>query len=273
MVFIRRANVSDLLDIQNCNLFCLPENYQLKYYMYHILSWPHLLFVAEEHGRIVGYVLAKMEEDDKELHGHITSLAVLRSHRKLGLATKLMEAAHREMQAVYDAEYCSLHVRRSNHAAYHLYTQTLGYQQYDVEVKYYADGEDAFDMRKPFKGQNFNRSKGPVTTAGTPAAAPAASAASTPAAVREEAPKAEAPAGSTGSGGSDTRSEAQKKLAARLKRGKRGGDEPQQQHQQPKKPEEQPKQQQQQQMGAEELKKLIEGIEATQKAQAAKSKS
>ncbi len=40
---------------------CLPENYQMKYYMYHGLSWPQLSYVAEdESGKIVGYVLAKM---------------------------------------------------------------------------------------------------------------------------------------------------------------------------------------------------------------------
>lgn len=33
------------------------------------------------------------EEESTETHGHITSLAVARSHRKLGLATKLMTAA------------------------------------------------------------------------------------------------------------------------------------------------------------------------------------
>lgn len=34
-------------------------------------------------GKIVGYVLAKMEEDaNVPPHGHITSLAVLRTHRK-----------------------------------------------------------------------------------------------------------------------------------------------------------------------------------------------
>ena len=30
-----------------------------------------------------------------EVHGHITSLAVLRSHRKLGIASRLMEAARK----------------------------------------------------------------------------------------------------------------------------------------------------------------------------------
>ena len=39
----------------------LPENYQLKYYFYHILSWPQLLYVAVDYDdAIVGYVLAKL---------------------------------------------------------------------------------------------------------------------------------------------------------------------------------------------------------------------
>jgi hypothetical protein len=51
----------DLMNMQHCNLLCLPENYQMKYYMYHDLSWPQLSYVAEdESGKIVGYVLAKM---------------------------------------------------------------------------------------------------------------------------------------------------------------------------------------------------------------------
>ena len=40
---------------------------QMKYYFYHLLSWPQLLWVAEDYdGKIVGYVLAKMEEDDRQ---------------------------------------------------------------------------------------------------------------------------------------------------------------------------------------------------------------
>lgn len=33
------------------------------------------------------------EEEATEVHGHITSLAVARTHRKLGLASRLMSAA------------------------------------------------------------------------------------------------------------------------------------------------------------------------------------
>lgn len=83
MVTIRAAKPQDLMNMQHCNLLCLPENYQMKYYFYHGLSWPQLSFVAEDSKkRIVGYVLAKMEEESEEVpHGHITSLAVQRSHR------------------------------------------------------------------------------------------------------------------------------------------------------------------------------------------------
>jgi len=62
---------------------------------------------------------------------------------------------------VYEAEYVSLHVRRSNRAAFNLYTETLGYKINDVEAKYYADGEDAYDMRKNLKGkQNHHHAHG-----------------------------------------------------------------------------------------------------------------
>ena len=156
MVCIRPATLSDMWEMQHCNLMCLPENYQMKYYLYHSLSWPQLLHVAESTDgkggkKIVGYVLAKLDEESKDAHGHITSLAVLRTHWKLGIAAKLMRAAHDAMQGVYDAMYCSLHVRVSNAAAIHLYVDVLGYEQKDVEKKYYADGEDAHDMRKTFK--------------------------------------------------------------------------------------------------------------------------
>ena len=89
---IRSCTPSDLIAIQNCNLLNLPENYQLKYYLYHAASWPQLSFVAlDSKNRLVGYVLAKMEDESNLIpHGHITSLSVMRGWRRLGLAKKLM---------------------------------------------------------------------------------------------------------------------------------------------------------------------------------------
>lgn len=89
------------------------------------------------------------------IKGHITSLSVLRTHRKRGIATALMRRSQREMQDVFNADYVSLHVRKSNRAAFHLYSITLSYQVHDVEKGYYADGEDAYDMRCYFpKAEN-----------------------------------------------------------------------------------------------------------------------
>ena len=68
------------------------------------------------------------DEDPADVHGHITSLAVARTHRRLGLAARLMTAAHAAMKDVFGAKYVSLHVRVTNKAAFRLYTSTLGYE-------------------------------------------------------------------------------------------------------------------------------------------------
>ena len=62
-----------------------------------------------------------------------------------------MRRSQLEMEEVFGAEYVSLHVRKSNSAAFHLYKETLDYEIHDVEKGYYADGEDAYDMRCTFR--------------------------------------------------------------------------------------------------------------------------
>ncbi|GKU00388.1 unnamed protein product [Fusarium langsethiae] len=161
---IRLLTNADLPLIQHANLENLPENYFLKYYLYHALSWPQLSYVAVdvsrpkkdpyEYPKIVGYVLAKMEEEPSDgiSHGHITSLSVMRTHRRLGIAEKLMRQSQLAMVETFQAKYVSLHVRVSNAAARHLYENTLGFTNEKTESKYYADGEDAFCMRLDLDG-------------------------------------------------------------------------------------------------------------------------
>jgi len=52
------------------------------------------------------------------------------------------------MFETYGAVYVSLHVRVSNIAARSLYEDTLHFKNNGTEEKYYADGEDAYSMRK-----------------------------------------------------------------------------------------------------------------------------
>ncbi|KAJ3849644.1 acyl-CoA N-acyltransferase [Lentinula lateritia] len=161
---IRRARIEDLPGMQACNLRNLPENYSMKYFMspfylssladlYHCATWPSISYVAEDKGRIVGYILAKMEEETAEAeqpHGHVTSISVLRSYRRLGIAKKLMLLSQESM-ASHRASHVALHVRKSNRAALSLYRDTLGFEVHDIEQKYYADGEDAYAMRLTLK--------------------------------------------------------------------------------------------------------------------------
>lgn len=208
-VNIRRATIDDIICMQNANLHNLPENYMMKYYMYHILSWPEISFVATTTSnvfdeedlkdddndnnklmvddlitgnqikldptyvrpgeKLVGYVLAKMNDDPDQQNeppnGHITSLSVMRTYRRMGLAEKLMRQALFALREVHDAEYVSLHVRQSNRAALHLYRDTLEFEVLKIEKGYYQDGEDAYAMKKVLDLKelavvNFNHRKG-----------------------------------------------------------------------------------------------------------------
>jgi GNAT superfamily N-acetyltransferase len=111
--------------------------------LYHAMTWPSLSYVAEDSkGRIVGYVLAKMcvhvrlfltesngwhlrEEDiapGDEPHGHLTSISVLRSYRRLGLAKKLMLQS-RELVSYISRIYVPLTEYRSRRRRYGIHLQ------------------------------------------------------------------------------------------------------------------------------------------------------
>ena len=70
-----------------------------------------------------------------------------------------MKNAHNRMVESFDADHCSLHVRYTNRAAYHLYSQTLKYEIDKIEAGYYADGEDAYAMKTVFKSKKKPKKK------------------------------------------------------------------------------------------------------------------
>jgi len=99
---------------------------------------PETFLVAQENGRIVGYVIAILQEESL---GHIVSIGVSPKHRRRGvgsaLTLKILEALKR-----LGAESVRLEVRRSNIAAQRFY-EKLGFRQVYVIKKYYRD-EDAY---------------------------------------------------------------------------------------------------------------------------------
>lgn len=111
----------------------------MKYYYYHLLTSPELSWVAvNENNQVVGYVLGKVyvgvtlllihRNEDDNACGDITSVAVLRNYRRLGIAQRLMRQVEKKMIEIYNCKYCRLNVRETNYAARHLYTDVLGFK-------------------------------------------------------------------------------------------------------------------------------------------------
>lgn len=52
------------------------------------------------------------------------------------------------MKSIFKVDYVTLHVRESNAAAMALYQNSLQYSVEKLDNGYFADGEDAFFMKK-----------------------------------------------------------------------------------------------------------------------------
>ena len=164
-VDIRRARTEDLESMQACNVACMPnEAYPLDYFAWHVRLWPQIQFVAEERrpgrkgGEIVGYVLTRMERHDWRSsprgpeRGHVVSLAVLPSHRKMGLGESLMRQVETDLVRCFAAECVSLNLRHSNKVARRLYEHVLSFAVHAEKEGLYTDAdggkEDGIEMRK-----------------------------------------------------------------------------------------------------------------------------
>jgi ribosomal protein S18 acetylase RimI-like enzyme len=51
------------MEIQHINLLCSPENYSMHAYYQYILTSPHLVLVAIDNNKVVGYVLAELTSE------------------------------------------------------------------------------------------------------------------------------------------------------------------------------------------------------------------
>ena len=164
-ISLRRMKVTDLLEMQNANLHCLPENYHMWYWLYHFLLAPQAAHVAvDRKGKILGYVLGKTEDENngkkkEKPSGHITSVATYSRFRKLGIATKLLTYTHKTLRECFHADHVDLNVRETNRAAHILYQRTLGYGFVKIEERYYADGENGWYLRYKFP-DDYNKKNG-----------------------------------------------------------------------------------------------------------------
>jgi len=149
---IREFRLEDLQEVIYINRTCLPENYTPDFFVYHFREFPEGFLVAETNGRVVGYIMTRIDRgfDYYSSHrafaekGHVISLAVLPNVRRKGIGEALLRRAveaieKRGIKEVY------LEVRVSNAPAINLYHK-LGFKIARRVPKYYVDGEDAYVM-------------------------------------------------------------------------------------------------------------------------------
>jgi ribosomal-protein-alanine N-acetyltransferase len=150
---LRKFTPDDLQSVMQINRVCLPENYTDIFFIDLHHRFPETFIVAEEDGKIVGYVMCRIEVGLASFglgglirKGHVVSIAVLPHGRRKGVARALMTTAMEGMRC-YKAKQCYLEVRVTNTAGVALYKK-LGFDVSRTCKGYYSDNEDAYVMTK-----------------------------------------------------------------------------------------------------------------------------
>jgi len=152
---LRRCERSDIIPVMEINLRTLPEHYSDYFYESLLEELPEAFIVAEISGKIVGYIMCKMEHgfsNFKKLgfvkKGHVVSVAVIDEHRGKGFGSVLVEEAVKGVK-IRECSEMYLEVRCSNNDAVRLY-EKLGFSITQRLKAYYRDGEDAYVMSIEF---------------------------------------------------------------------------------------------------------------------------
>ena len=153
---LRVFSPGDVESVVNINRVCLPENYAPYFFLDTFNSSPQTFIVAESQGRVVGYIMCRMEHgfsDVRKLHfakkGHIISVAVMPDFRRMRIGQGLVEHALSALSGL-SADECFLEVRITNAPAIDLYKK-LGFQIMRTIPRYYYDGSDAYVMGRPIQ--------------------------------------------------------------------------------------------------------------------------
>ncbi|KAK4533280.1 hypothetical protein CCYA_CCYA16G4162 [Cyanidiococcus yangmingshanensis] len=149
MTTLRKFVATDLFAFNLVNLDRFTETYHLGFYGYYFTRWPWLQrAVLAPDGTLMAYILGKIEGTGRMLHGHVSAVTVAPEYRRLGLARALMKHLEGVSERYAGAYFVDLFVRVTNTTAVEMYRR-FGYTIYRTVIGYYADSEDAYDMRKP----------------------------------------------------------------------------------------------------------------------------
>jgi len=99
--------------------------------------------VAQENNRVVGYIIFWIKFEDE---GHIISIAVDKSYRRMEVGSKLVETSLNIFKK-YNVKRIKLEVRVGNKGARKFYNK-MGFKEEKIVEEYYDDNEDAVIMSR-----------------------------------------------------------------------------------------------------------------------------
>ncbi len=137
---IRKVESQDLPEIIKLEQLCFKDPYSESLLSELAENDANTFLVAVLANEIVGYGVVSQQDSN---HYHLLSIAVVPSHRRLGIAQQILES----LQVRLESGLLNLELRQANHAALKLYRKN-GFSETGVVRRYYRDGEDAITMEK-----------------------------------------------------------------------------------------------------------------------------
>ena len=138
---------------------CLPPVFTYRYFLQRFPELCILACPADKPDEPIGCVVGKIDPESdvatatgtaagesSERTGYIGMLAVVASHRRLGIGSSLVKEVLRRMKDMGCAS-VTLETEVSNAAAQRLYQDTFGFIREELLVRYYLNWGDAYRLR------------------------------------------------------------------------------------------------------------------------------
>jgi ribosomal protein S18 acetylase RimI-like enzyme len=140
---IRDFKIKDLEAFYRIDQICFPEYmaFSRAEFISYLNHSKRIARVAETSGRIIGFILARIQGS---LYAHILTLDVVPDARQSRVGTQLMKALHEELERLKIGT-SILEVDIANIAAQRLYKK-LQYKYVGLLPGYYREREDAYRM-------------------------------------------------------------------------------------------------------------------------------
>ena len=139
---IRQVEAGDLTGVYAIEKECFHDPYPIEFLEHLIKTENSRFYVATQAGRIVGYAVATASGRE----GHVVSVAVDPSHRRMGMGAGLLASVTCKLVEA-GVDRIHLEVRKGNRSAIFFY-ERMGFQRFSEIKRYYPDGEDAWVLTR-----------------------------------------------------------------------------------------------------------------------------